>query len=74
MNGHIAHISGWLCTIKMIWDVPTPSDYFSGHYPRLRLYVQAMFDTNLHIVYLSITGPGNMNDEWGYMILVGLPS
>ena len=62
MYGHLAPIDGWLCTTQMPADVPNPSEYFSGHYQRFGLNVQAMCDSNLRIIYTSVAGPGKMND------------
>ena len=51
-----------MCTTERLSDVPHPSDYFSGHYQRYGLNIQAMCDANLRFTYLSITGPGGKND------------
>lgn len=60
--GMLGAIDGWLCTTEKPYDIPGPSDYFSGHYQRFGFNVQAMCDTNLRITYFSVTGPGGKND------------
>ena len=72
MYGHLSPLDGWLCTTQKPWDVPNPSDYRSEHYQRFGLNVQTMCDANLRIMYMSVAGPGNMNDARAYRKLMGL--
>ena len=60
--GMLGAIDGMLCTTERPSDVPHPSAYFSGHYQRYGINVQAMCDANLRFTYLSIAGPGGKND------------
>ena len=62
MFRHIVPIDGWLYTTWCPYGVANPSDYFSGHYQTRELNVQAMGDANLRIIYISVVGPGKMND------------
>ena len=71
-DGMLGAIDGWLCTIECPRDVPNPGDYFSGHYQRHGINVQAMCDTNLRITYLSVAGPGGKNDARVFRRLVQL--
>jgi hypothetical protein len=60
-KGVIGALDGWLCdTNKPI--VHNTSDFFSGHYQRFGLNVQAMCDAHLRFMFLGIAGPGGMND------------
>ena len=60
--GCLAAIDGWLCTIEQPSDVHNPGDFFSGHYQKFGLNVQAMCDANLRITYVSVAGNGGTND------------
>ena len=60
--GILSAIDGWLCTMEKPSDVPNPSDYFSGHYQKYGINVQAMCDANLRITYLSVCRSGGSND------------
>ena len=53
-------------------DVPNPTDYRSGHYQRYGLNVQAMCNPNLRFAYISVAGPGKMNDARAFRRLEGL--
>ena len=60
-EGTVGAIDGWLCCTE------TPSvfgatDYFSGHYQRYGLNVQAMCDANLRFIYFCVASPGGTND------------
>ena len=72
MYEHLSPLDEWLYTMQKYWDVPNPSDYRNGHYQRFRLNVQAMCDTNLRIIYISVVGPRNTNDARAYHKLMGL--
>ena len=60
--GYLAVIDGWMCTIEQPSDVDNPVDFFSGHYQRFGLNVQAMCDTNLHITYILVAGNGGTSN------------
>ena len=60
--GYLAAIDGWLCTIEQPWDVGNPADFFSRHYQKFGINVQAMCDANLRITYISVAGNGGTND------------
>ena len=45
--GVIGAIDGWLCTTQKPSDVENEGDYFSGHYKRFGLNVQAICDADL---------------------------
>ena len=70
--GHLALIDGWLATAQKPFDVPNPSDYRSGCYQYFGVNVQAMCDSNICIMYVSITGPGRMNDTRAHRTLLEL--
>ena len=72
MYGHLSPLDGWICTTQKPWDVPNPSDYRRGHYQRFGLNVQAMWDANLRVIYMSVAGPGKMNNARAYRKLLGL--
>ena len=72
MNGHLGPLDGWLCITNKPWDVTNPVDYFSGHYQRFGLNVQAMCDAHLRIIYFCVCGPGKMNDAKAFRRLKGL--
>ena len=63
-HGVVGAIDGWLaCTNKpSSRDVTNQTDFFSGHYQRYGLNVQAVCDSNLRFIYLSINSPGKTND------------
>jgi hypothetical protein len=44
-------------------DVSNPGDYFSGHYQRFGLNVQAMVDSRLRFTYVAVAAPGKTNDN-----------
>ena len=60
--GCLSAIDGWLCTTEKPEDVINPGDYFSGHYQRFGLNVQAMCDANLRFSYISVAASGGTND------------
>ena len=72
MDGHLGPLDGWLCITNKPWDVANPVDYFSGHYQRFGLNVQAMCDAHLRIIYFCVCGPGKMNDAKAFRRLKGL--
>jgi hypothetical protein len=60
--GVVGAIDGWLCCIDKPSDVSNPSDYYSGHYRRYGLNVQAMVDSSFRFQYVKVAGPGRRND------------
>ena len=63
--GVVGAIDGWLaCT-----DAPSlvnVTDYFSGHYQRYGLNVQAVCDANLRFIFMTTNSPGKTNDARAY--------
>ena len=59
--GVVGAIDGWLACIQKP-SVPHPADYFSGHYQRYGLNVQAVCDSNLRFFYFAVAGTGRTND------------
>jgi hypothetical protein len=59
--GVIGTLDGWLCTINQP-TVPNMRDYYSGHYQRFGMNVQAICDAHLRFIYFSVAAPGGMND------------
>jgi hypothetical protein len=59
--GVIGALDGWLCNTLQP-NVEDARNYFSGHYQRFGLNVQALCDAHLRFIYLSVCGPGGMND------------
>ena len=62
--GAVGAIDGWLaCTNKPTRrDASNQTDFFSGHYQRYGLNVQAMCDANCRFIFFCIAGPGKTND------------
>ena len=52
--GVVGAIDGWLCCINKPSDVSNPLDYFSGHYRRFGLNVQAVVDSEFRFTYVSV--------------------
>jgi len=52
--------------------VDNPGDYFSGHYKRFGLNVQAACDANLIFIYVSVAAPGRTNDQRAFKRLTRL--
>ena len=61
--GCVGAIDGWLCTLEKPEDVPNPGDYFSGHYQKFGINVQAVCDANLKFTYVAVAATGGTNDE-----------
>jgi hypothetical protein len=72
LDGFISAMDGWLCCINKPWDVDNPGDYFSGHYQRFGLNVQAACDANLIFIYVSVAAPGRTNDQRAFKRLTRL--
>jgi hypothetical protein len=70
LKGCIGAIDGWLCGIKS----PSARDaagvgtsrYFSGHYRKPGLNVQAVCDSRSCFTYVSLETPGSTNDARAY--------
>ena len=59
--GCVGALDGWLCCIEKP-SVSNATDYFSGHYQRFGINVQAMCDSNLKFTYLGVVAPSQTND------------
>ena len=63
--GVVGAIDGWLaCTNAPA--VLNTVDYFSGHYFRYGLNVQAVCDANLRFIFMTTNSPGKTNDARAY--------
>ena len=60
--GCVGAIDGWLCCTNKPVRVHNPAHYYSGHYQRHGVNVQAIADSNLRFLYFGVIGPGRMND------------
>jgi len=61
--GVVGAIDGWLCCTDRPSDVTNATDYYSGHYQRFGINVQAMCDANLRFIYVGTAAPGSTNDN-----------
>jgi hypothetical protein len=59
--GVIGTLDGWLCSTYSP-QLLNPAEYFSGHYQIFGVNVQAICDAHISFIYLSVAGPGGMND------------
>mmetsp|Transcript_6245 Transcript_6245/g.12916 ORF Transcript_6245/g.12916 Transcript_6245/m.12916 type:complete len:426 (-) Transcript_6245:105-1382(-) len=66
--GMMGAIDGWLCCTNKpaVNEVDSVTDYFSGHYMRFGLNVQAICDANLRFIYFGVAAPGRTNDNKGF--------
>lgn len=64
-HGVIGALDGWLCctTQPIDTDIINKRDYFSGHYQKFGLNVQAMCDARLRFIYFAVAAPGKTNDS-----------
>lgn len=64
----VGAIDGWLCfTNKPNKDeVDNEADYFSGHYHRFGINIQAVCDANLRFIYYGVAAPGRTHDVRGF--------
>ena len=60
-DGTVGAIDGWLACIEKP-AVDGAADYFSGHYQRYGLNIQAVCDSNLRFIYFGVNAPGRTND------------
>ena len=72
MNGHLAAMDGWAPRTEMPRNEPNQADYYSGHYQMYSLNIQAMCDPDLIFLYMSVAGPGKINDIRAFSRLKGL--
>ena len=63
-DGCIGALDGWLCCTKSPRDknITNKRAYYSGHYKRFGLNVQAMCDSELRFIYFAVCAPGGTND------------
>jgi hypothetical protein len=62
LYGFLGAIDGWLCCTNMPSGVDNEIDYFSGHYQRYGLNIQAICDAHLRFLYFTVVAPGKFND------------
>ena len=60
-DGCVGAIDGWLCCIEKP-SVKHPADYFSGHYQRYGINIQAICDSKLRFIFFGVVGTGRTND------------
>jgi DDE superfamily endonuclease len=58
-------LDGYLLSINTpcAADAENQRSFFSGHYQRMGMNIQAICDSNKIFLYFALTGPGNMNDR-----------
>jgi hypothetical protein len=71
-DGCIGAIDGWLCCINAPKEVDNKAHYYSGHYQRYGLNVQAVCDSNLRFIYFGIVAPGRTNDARAFSTCIEL--
>ena len=62
-DGAVGALDGWLACTDKPGDVDNPTDYYSGHYQRFGINVQAICDVNLRFLYFAVCAPGGCNDS-----------
>ena len=62
-DGAVGALDGWLACTEKPGDVDSPTDYYSGHYQRFGINVQAICDANLRFLYFGVCAPGGCNDS-----------
>ena len=70
--GVVAALDEWLCTSESPWNVTNAGDFFSGHYKRYGLNVQAICDESLCFIYICVAGLGRTNDNRAFHRLTDL--
>ena len=62
--GAVGAIDGWLACMNSprVTDASNQTDFFSGHYQRYGLNIQAVCDANLRFIYFAVASPGKTND------------
>jgi hypothetical protein len=58
--GVIRALDGWLYTTN--GSIECTRDYYSGHYQRFGLNIQALCDAHLRFIYIAVAAPGARND------------
>ena len=71
-DGVLLCIDGWLCCTNKPFDVNNTNDYFSGHYQRFSINVQACCDAHLRFRYAATISPGKTNDLRSFLRCVNL--
>jgi len=71
-HGVVAALDGWLCTTLLPMNVINGGDFYSGHYKRYGINVQAVCDANLRFIYVCVAGPGRTNDNRAFHRLTKL--
>ena len=68
-DGCIGAIDGWLCTTcqPIDSDIIDKRSYFSGHYQRFGLNIQAICDSRLRFIYFAVAAPGRTNDARAFL-------
>ena len=70
-DGCVGAIDGWLCCINSP-TIHNPVHYFSGHYQRCGVNVQAVCDANLRFIYFAVVAPGRTGDARAFNICIQL--
>jgi hypothetical protein len=67
-HGCVGALDGWLVKIQQPSKTGTvnDADYFSGHYSRYGLNVQAVLDAACNFQYIAVAAPGRRNDVMAY--------
>jgi|UPI00043EFA5F hypothetical protein len=68
ISGCIGAVDGWLCPIRVpkVDECGKVIAFFSGHYQRYGLNVQACADAHSRITAFSVRSPGGMNDALAF--------
>lgn len=61
----VGALDGYLLSINTpcAADADNQRSFYSGHYQRMGMNIQAICDSNKIFLYFALTGPGNMNDR-----------
>jgi hypothetical protein len=68
MDGCVGALDGWLCSLQSPSEkhVANAGDYFSGHYHKMGMNVQAMCDSYCRFTYVGVMCPGRASDVSAY--------
>lgn len=68
-DGVVGSLDGWLCcTCQPIEsEVKNKVDYYSGHYQKFGVNVQAICDARLRFLYFAVAAPGRTNDARAFL-------
>ena len=68
-NGCVGAIDGWLCTTcqPIDPDITNKRSYYSGHYQKFGLNIQAVCDSWLRFLYFGVSAPGRTNDARDFL-------